>query len=163
QPQPQSDLGPSQPRVATTAMASDAALRYAPRIGAQPASLAIGPGEQKLWAVVGMDLDGLTTPAVTLRYDASAMEIMDVSFGPALQIDPRVPPVATIDRQNGLIRVTSTNDQPLRFNSGGEVLMLRVLGGTPGDTPLVVDIPELKNGNGDVVVAAISGGRARVQ
>ncbi|HUP45424.1 MAG TPA: secretin N-terminal domain-containing protein, partial [Thermoanaerobaculia bacterium] len=46
QPQPQSDLGPSQPRVATTAMASDAALRYAPRIGAQPASLAIGPGEQ---------------------------------------------------------------------------------------------------------------------
>ena len=47
--------------------------------------------------------------------------------------------------------------------SGGEILVLRILGGGPGDTALVVDIPQMKNANGDVVMAAVTGGRARVQ
>ncbi|HEU4522127.1 MAG TPA: secretin N-terminal domain-containing protein [Thermoanaerobaculia bacterium] len=166
-PQPQSNLAPSNPltAVATAAAAdvSDAAMRFAPRIAPQPASLSIGPGQQLMWTVVGMDLQGLVTDSVVLRYDPNALEIMDVSFGPAMLIDPRVPPVVTTDRPNGLIRIVSSDGKPLTFRSGGEVLILRVSGGTTGDTSLVLDIPELKNANGDVVVAAITGGRARVE
>jgi general secretion pathway protein D len=166
-PQPQSDLGtsPGPANIVATALAtpSDAALRYAPRISPQPANLGIGPGEQKLWNVVGMDLDGLTAETLTLRYDPSALEIMDVSFGPAMQIDVRTPPVVKIDRANGLIRVTPSDGKPLRFGSGGELLALRVLGGTTGETALVVDIPQLKNANGETVLAAVTGGRARVE
>jgi general secretion pathway protein D len=141
----------------------EASVRFAPRISPQPVTLSIGPGEQKLWTVVGMDLEGLTTSSVVLRYDRTAMEIMDISFGPALKIDPRVPPIAKIDRENGLIRIDSSNGLPLTFASGGEILILRVLGGTTGDTMLVLDMPEIKNGNGEVVAAAITGGRARVE
>jgi hypothetical protein len=116
-----------------------------------------------MWTVVGMDLQGLTTESVVLRYDPSAMDIMDVSFGPALEIDLRTPPVVTTDRSAGLIRIVSSDGKPLTFRSGGEILILRVLGGGPGDTALVVDIPQLKNAGGDVVMAAVTGGRARVQ
>ncbi|HUP50316.1 MAG TPA: secretin N-terminal domain-containing protein [Thermoanaerobaculia bacterium] len=166
QPQPQSDRGGGDaPTLAATAAAapSDTALRYAPRISPQPAALAIGPGEQKLWTLVGMDLDGLTAETLAFRYDASAIEVMDVSFGPAVHVDPRIPPVVTIDRNNGLIRIVSSDGKPLSFNSGGELLVLRVLGGLRGETALVVDIPQLKNGNGDVVVTAVTGGRATVE
>jgi general secretion pathway protein D len=161
-PQPQSDLG-SEPAVALAAAISDADLRFAPRISPQPASLAIGPGEQKLWTVVGMDLQGLTTESIVLRYDKSAMTVMDVSFGPALEIDLRTPPVVTSDQTNGLVRIVSSDGKPLTFRSGGEILVLRILGGGTGDTALVVDIPQMKNANGDVVMAAVTGGRARVQ
>ncbi len=165
-PQPQSDLG-SEKRVAVASVAAapltEADLRFAPRISPQPASLAIGPGEQKMWAVIGMDLQGLTTESVVLRYDARAMDIMDVSFGPALEIDPRTPPIVTSDRGNGLVRIVSSDGKPLTFRSGGEILVLRVLGGGPGDTSLIVEIPQLKNADGDVVMAAVTGGRARVQ
>ena len=160
-PQPQSDLNSARPM--TAAVTSEAALRYAPRISPQPALLDLGPGEQKIWNVVGMDLDGLTADTLSLRYDASAMEIMDVSFGPAMNIDPRTPPIVNIDRANGLVRVSSSNGQPLTFRSGGELLALRVLGGTTGDTALIIDVPGLKNGNGEAVLAAVTGGRARVE
>ena len=168
QPQPQSDLGtggnqPAALAAAVSAMPSEAAMRYGPRISPQPASLSIGPGEQKLWTVVGMDLDGLAADSIALRYDASALEILDVAFGQAMSIDPQSPPVVTIDRSSGLIRIVSTDARPLSFRSGGELLVLRVLGGLSGDTALVVEVPQLRNGNGEVVLAAITGGRARVQ
>ena len=160
-PQPQSSLDTA--RAVTAAVTSEAALRYAPRISPQPTMLGLGPGEQKIWTVVGMDLDGLTAETLSLRYDASAMEIMDVSFGPAMNVDPRTPPIVNIDRANGLIRVSSSNGQALAFRSGGELLALRVLGGTTGETALIIDIPGLKNGNGEAVLAAVTGGRARVE
>ena len=162
QPQSQLDSGDAM-KVAATAIPSDAALRFAPRISPQPAAMAIGPGEQKTWTIVGMDVAGLTTDTFVLRYDAHALEIMDVAFGPSFGVNPLKPPVVTIDRAAGLVRIASSDGGPLRFNSGGELLHLRVLGGTTGDTSLVVDIPQLKNGSGDVVAAAVSGGRARVQ
>jgi hypothetical protein len=149
--------------VEAAAEPDQAALRFAPRIAPQPAGLSLKPGEQKLWTVVGMDLDGLHTDGIVFRYDASAMEVLDVSFGSAFQIDPKTPPVVTIDRAAGLVRIRPSNGQSLLFNSGGELLLLRVQGGTPGDTSLVFAQPELKNNNGDIVVAAVSGGRARVQ
>jgi general secretion pathway protein D len=176
QPQPQSQLQSQSSsnsiepasqiaavEVEAAAEPDQAALRFAPRIAPQPAGLSLKPGEQKLWTVVGMDLDGLHTDGIVFRYDASAMEVLDVSFGSAFQIDPKTPPVVTIDRAAGLVRIRPSNGQSLLFNSGGELLVLRVQGGTPGDTSLVFAQPELKNNNGDIVVAAVSGGRARVQ
>lgn len=136
---------------------------FAPRIAPQPAELSLKPGEQKLWSVIGMDLEGLSAQRLELRYDARALEVLEVMFGPAFAFDPRTPPVITVDRDRGLIKVTSSDGKPLAFRSGGEILMLRVQGGLSGDTALVLNGPELKNANGDVVVGAISGGRAHIE
>jgi general secretion pathway protein D len=170
QPQSQSSANPSGAEVQIASAAVEleaepdqATMRFAPRIAPQPSGLALKPGEQKLWTIVGMDLDGLQTDKILFRYDANALEILDVAFGPAFRIDPKTPPVVTIDRGNGLVRIVSSNGQPMFFNSGGELLVMRVQGGTTGDTSLIFASPELKNGNGDIVVAAVSGGRARVQ
>lgn len=169
-PQPQSDNTLGDPMSSPSLVASAewheptaAALRFAPRISPQPASLSVKPGEQKIWNVVGMDLDGLTTDHFALRYDSRALEVLEVSFGPAFLIDPKTPPVVTIDRVAGLVKIISSNGQPLSFRSGGEMLALRVLGGLSGDTALIFDAPQLKNANGELVMAAVSGGRARVE
>jgi hypothetical protein len=125
--------------------------------------LAFKPGEEKMWNVVGMDLDGLTTQQLTLHYDPRTLDVSEVIFGPALIIDPQTPPVATIDREHGTVRVTSSNGKPLQFyNGGGSIASLRVRGGAPGETYLVLDNPNLSNGNGAVVNASVSGGHAKV-
>ena len=33
------------------------------------------PGEEKMWNVIGMDLDGLTTPQILLHYDPTALDV----------------------------------------------------------------------------------------
>jgi hypothetical protein len=144
-------------------MSDEAALRLAPRIAPQPMAVSLKPGEQKIWTVVGMDLDGLTTDRITLRYDPRAINVQEVMFGPAMNVDLRTPPVAVIDREAGLVKITSTDGKPLSFLSGGELLLLRVQGGVSGETVLVVDAPVLKDGHGVAVAAAVSGGRARVE
>ena len=63
----------------------------------------------------------------------------------------------------GLVKINSSNGKPLSFRSGGEMLALRVLGGLSGDTALIFEAPQLKNANGELVMAAVSGGRARVE
>jgi hypothetical protein len=140
-----------------------AALRTAPRIGAQPVTLKIKPGEMKVWNVVGMDLDGLNTNELVLHYDANALDVSEVVFGGALTIDPKTPPVATINRDTGTIRITSSDGKPLQFVSGGDVVSLRVRGGKSGETLLVMQPPDLQNASGVSVTAAVSGGRARVE
>ena len=154
-PQPQSQL---QEQSQSMALAN-----LAPRISPQPASLSFRPGEQKLWTIVGMDLDGLTTDTLTFRYDPSLLDVHEVRFGPAMSIDPKAPPVVTLDRTQGVVKISSSNGAPLSFNSGGELLQLRVQGGMVGDASLVFDVPKLKNGAGEIVAAAISGGRASVE
>ena len=149
--------------MAEAAQSDTAALRLAPRIGPQPAAITLGPGEMKVWNVVGMDVDGLTAPQLSFHFNPRAMNVMDVAFGPALLIDDKTPPVVMIDRDAGTISVKPTNGKPLQFISGGVMLSIRVHGGLSGDTFLVVDNPDLRNGGGDAVVAAIAGGRARVQ
>jgi general secretion pathway protein D len=134
-----------------------------PRISPQPAHLAFKPGEEKLWSVVGMDLDGLTTASLSMHYDPQTLDVSDVAVGTAVHVDPQKPPVVTIDRQHGQVRITSSDGKPLQFNSGGEVLLLRVRGGSPGESFLVMESPDLKNGNGALVSGAVSGGRARVE
>lgn len=147
--------------------ANDLAAAAAPvitaRISPQPVHLGIKPGEMKMWSVVGMDLDGLTTNEILLHYDPRTLAVMEVGFGSALSIDPAQPPVVTIDGSKGLIRISSSNARPLAFNSGGEIAILRVQGGLAGDTFLVVDVPEIHNGHGDVVAASVIGGRAKVE
>ncbi|HEV3484750.1 MAG TPA: type II and III secretion system protein, partial [Vicinamibacterales bacterium] len=149
--------------VTATLEPDTAALRLAPRIAPQPSTLALGPGESKIWNIVGMDLEGLSTPELLFHFNPRAMDVMEVSFGSALQFDANLPPVVAIDRNAGTIRIKSANAAPLQFASGGVVLGIRVLGGLTGETFLVIDNPDLRNGNGQSVVAAIAGGKARVE
>jgi hypothetical protein len=168
-PQPESDL--SLPSTGTVVAQSAAVVEsiatdnsgLTPRIQPQPMRLAFKAGEEKMWNVVGMDLDGLTTQQIMLHYDPRTIDVSEVVFGPALVVDPKSPPVATIDREHGTVRITSSNGKPLQFyNGGGDIASLRVRGGSPGDTYLVLENPNLTNGNGTVVNASVTGGRARV-
>jgi hypothetical protein len=134
-----------------------------PRIAPQPVKLTVKPGEEKLWTVVGMDLDGLTTMQLMLHYDPRTIDVSEVMFGPAIKLDPKTPPTVIIDRDNGTIRISSSDGKPLAFNSGGEIAALRVRGGISGETYLVMENPDLRNGRGEVVASAVSGGRAKVE
>jgi len=159
-PQPQADNSARQPSIVATAAALP---MLAPRISPQPVRLSFKPGEEKLWNVVGMDLEGLTTPQITMRYDPNALIVSDVAFGSALRVDPSMPPVVTINSQQGFVTITSSDGKPLVFNGGGEIATLRVRGGGPGESNLVVDSPALKNDRGELVASEVSGGRAKVE
>jgi general secretion pathway protein D len=170
-PQPQSQTPQSQlgkPNTGTVVAQSVAAIDnesagLAPRMQPQPMHMAFKPGEEKMWDVVGMDLDGLTTTQILLHYNPMTIDVSEVVFGPAISIDLKTPPVATIDREHGTVRITSSNGKPLQFNNGGgSIASLRVRGGSPGDTYLVLEDPHLTNGAGSVVNASVSGGRAKV-
>jgi general secretion pathway protein D len=168
QPQPQSQLSsPSTGTVVAQSVASTDTVAnntgLAPRIQPQPIRLSFKPGEEKIWNVVGMDLDGLTTKQLMLHYDPHTLDVSEVIFGPAMVVDPKTPPVATIDREHGTVRITSSNGKPLQFyNGGGDIASLRVRGGATGDTYLVLENPNLTNASGTVVNASVSGGHARV-
>ena len=158
---PQTPVPQNPPAVKPKAQMDDHTA--APRIAAQPAHLAFKPGEEKLWNVVGMDLDGLTTSQLTVHYDPAALAVSDVIFGSALKVDPTKPPVVTINREQGLVTITSSDGKALEFNSGGEIATLRVRGGGTGESNLVVDNPSLKNERGELVATDVSGGRAKVE
>jgi len=166
-PVPQSQIGKP---VTGTAVAQSIAVAdttdtagLSPRMQPQPMHLAFKPGEEKMWDVVGMDLDGLTSKEILLHYNPMTIDVSEVVFGPAMSIDSKTPPVATIDREHGTVRITSSNGKPLQFNNGGgAIASLRVRGGSPGDTYLVLEDPHLTNGAGSVVNASVSGGRAKV-
>jgi formamidopyrimidine-DNA glycosylase len=138
-------------------------MRLSPRIAPQPSTITLKPGESKVWSLIGMDLDGLSTTELLLHFDPRTMDVTDVAFGPALAVDAKTPPAVTINREAGTIRVVSTDGKALAFTSGGEVLSLRVHGGLSGETFLVVDTPDLRDLKNQTVAAAISGGRARVE
>jgi general secretion pathway protein D len=164
-PQPRSQL--STPSAGTVVAQSVAAVNsnadLAPRIEPQPVHLTFNPGEEKMWNVVGMDLDGLTAQQLILHYDPLTLDVSEVIFGPALVVDPKAPPVATIDREQGTVRITSSDGKPLQFyNGGGDIASLRVRGGAPGGSYLVLENPNLTNGNGAVINASVSGGQVKV-
>jgi hypothetical protein len=140
-----------------------AALRLAPRLAPQPSAMTLANGESKLWNIVGMDLDGLTAQELVLHFNPRAMAVTDVSVGPAMAVDPALPPIVTVDSNTGTIRVKSSNGKPLRFNGGGDVLLIRVHGGASGETFLVMQNPDFLGSTGEKVVAAVAGGRVRVQ
>jgi general secretion pathway protein D len=151
---------------ATVAAADEpdtAALRLAPRLGPQPATLTLGPGESKVWNVIGMDLEGLTANELVFRFDPRAMTVTEVTLGSVIEADPAAPPLVTVDRNQGTIRIKHADGKPLQFLGGGQVLAARVHGGLTGDTFLVMENPDFHNGAGRQVVAAVAGGRARVQ
>ena len=134
-----------------------------PRIQPQPMRLSFKPGEEKVWNVVGMDLDGLTTTQLLLHYNPQTLDVSEVVFGPAIVVDPKTPPVVTIDREHGTVRITSSSGKPLQFNNGGgDIAALRVRGAAPGETFLVLENPNLTNGSGTLVNASVSGGHAKV-
>ena len=140
-----------------------AALRLSPRIGPQPSSLTLGPGESKIWNVIGMDLEGLVANELVFRFDPRAMTATEVVLGSAIQVDPATPPAVTVDASSGTIRVKNADGKPLTFVGGGQVLAVRVHGGLTGETFLVMDNPDFRDRDGLAVVAAVAGGRARVQ
>jgi general secretion pathway protein D len=158
QPTPQ----PSTKELMATAAAAPQ-MTAQPRIAAQPATIALKPGEERLWPLVAMDVEGLSTNQIVMHYDPMAMNVAEVSFGPAMKVDPAKPPVVTIDSEHGIIRVTSSDGLPLKFNAGGDLAALRVRGGASGDTFLVIDDPRLKNIRGEAVASSVSGGHAAVQ
>ncbi|HEY6139291.1 MAG TPA: secretin N-terminal domain-containing protein [Thermoanaerobaculia bacterium] len=163
QPQSSNDLpGPSTKELMATAAATPQ-VAAVPRIAAQPAKIALKPGEEKIWPLVAMDVEGLKTNQLMLHYDPQAMQVDDVSFGPAMKFDPQKPPVVTIDARNGSIRIVSSDGLPLTFAGGGDLAALRVRGGMTGDTYLVIDTPGLKNGRGETVASTVSGGQVKVQ
>ncbi len=137
--------------------------QLAPRIAPQPATMTFTPGLEKLWAVVGMDLDGLTANQLTLHYDPTRLDISEVMFGSAIRIDPKMPPVVIIDRDHGTVKISSSDSKPLSFNGGGEIAALRVRGGLTGETSLVLEDPSLKNVRGELVASEVSGGHAKVE
>jgi hypothetical protein len=116
-----------------------------------------------VWTILGMDIDNLTLPALVLHYNPTTVDVWDVAFGPALAFDPKNPPLVTNDRATGTIRISSTDGKGLSLHGGGEIALLRLRGGAPGETFLVVEASGLRNGQGEAVPAVISGGRARVQ
>lgn len=163
-PKPQSQLStPSAGTVVAQSAVVNNNADLAPRIGPQPVHLAFQPGEEKTWSVVGMDLDGLTAQQLMLHYDPQTLDVSDVIFGPAIVVDPKAPPVATIDREHGTVRITSSDGKPLQFyNGGGDIASLRVRGGAPGGSYLVLENPNLTNGSGAVINASVSGGQVKV-
>ena len=144
-------------------LSDEAGLRLEPRIEPQPSTLTMKAGQKTTWTVVGMDLDGLTAEKLSFRYDPRSIDVEDVMFGPAMNIDPKTPPVASVDHTNGVVRIQSSDGKPLSFRSGGELLMLRLQGVLAGEAVLVFEPSDLKNEKGQVVVGAISGGRVRVE
>jgi len=149
--------------VSEPAAVSDEQSGLTPRIGPQPMRLSVKPGEEKIWTIVGMDLDGLTAKQILLHFDSHTLDISEVSFGPAMRIDMKTPPVVNIDRGTGTIKITSSNGGPLRFNSGGDLAALRVRGILNGETYLVLENPDLTNGKGSIVPSTIAGGHAKVE
>ena len=162
-----SDAAPSLESAAATSdearAIETAALRLSPRIAPQPSNITLGPGESRLWSIVGMDIDGLHAPELVLNFNPRAMDVTDVSLGNAVQVDPAKPPVITVDRTEGTIKVKSSDGKPLQFVSGGDVLVIRVHGGVTGETFLILKNPELRTPAGAHVVAAVAGGRAKVR
>lgn len=138
-------------------------LRSSTRIAAQPMTMLIKPGEEKVWTILGLDIDNLSLPELLLHYDPRTVDVWDVAFGRALAVDPKSPPVVTNDKQNGTIRIASADGKALLLHGGGEIALLRVRGGMPGETFLFVEAPGLRNARGEAVPAVISGGRARVE
>jgi general secretion pathway protein D len=166
-PQGSNELTPQQPQPKTSELMAAAAAApqvvATPRIGAQPTKISLKPGEERMWPLVAMDVEGLSTNQILMHYDPQAMDVADVSFGPALRFDPAKPPIVTINKANGSVRITSSDGLPLRFAAGGDLAALRVRGGMVGETYLVIDTPGLKNARGEVVASTVSGGQAKVQ
>ncbi len=163
-PQPQQEGAVNEPQAQVQALVvSTESNGLSPRMGPQPMRLNVKPGEEKIWTIVGMDLDGLTASSITLHFDPHTIDVSQVGFGSAMQIDLKTPPSAIIDRDKGVIKISSTDGGPLRFNSGGDIAALRVRGVLSGETYLVLESPDLKNGNGTVVAATVGGGHAKVE
>jgi general secretion pathway protein D len=141
---------------------SAAAQGLSPRMGPQPVSLAIKPGEEKLWSVIGMDLDGLTSKQLMLHFDPRSLNVVGVSIGSAIAVDPKTPPVVSVNNDTGTIKIVSSDGKPLQFIGGGEVAVLRVHGGLAGETFLVLENPDFKGRNGLSVMSSVAGGRAKV-
>jgi len=140
------------------------ATTTSPRIGMEPVKLPIAFGTQQTWRVIGMDLDGLVTESLDILYDTSTLDVTDVALGSAITVDPVSPPSITIDRAAGKIRVISTDvTQPLRFNGGGEVLLMNVKGLAPGEGFAMLDNPVLRTSDGRRSPVVTAGGRSHVE
>ncbi|HEY0155757.1 MAG TPA: secretin N-terminal domain-containing protein [Thermoanaerobaculia bacterium] len=150
-------------RPVESAAAETARLRLAPRIAPQPSSISLGAGDTAVWNIIGMDLDGLSAEELVLRFDPRSINVTEVQLGPALAYDMRTPPAVKVDSDHGVITVRSTNGKPLAFTGGGQVLAIRVHGGVTGESFLVMDNPDFRTASGQAIVAAVAGGRARIQ
>ncbi|MHB0969299.1 MAG: secretin N-terminal domain-containing protein [Thermoanaerobaculia bacterium] len=147
----------------SAAFSAEYAVAAMPRIAMQPSVLPIRPGEEKLWPVVAMDVEQLNASEIRFHYDPMSLDVAEVVLGPALVFNAATPPAATINAAEGVIRLASTDGNPLQFRDGGQIAFIRVRGGVTGNTMMVLDPITLRRGDGQGVVAAIAGGRAVVE
>jgi len=134
-----------------------------PRIAPQPMQVILTPGRESIWPISGMDLEGLSTQELVIRYDPKGMDLVGVSIGTALINEPSAPIVSKIDTLNGIIRIVPSDGSALHFQSGGELLALRVRGLAPGNTGLQIAPMRLVNAKGEVVETGLAAGRALVK
>lgn len=134
-----------------------------PRIAPQPMQVTLTPGKESIWSISGMDLEGLSTPELVVRYDPQAMDLVGVSIGSAFANDPAAPIVSKIDTLNGIVRIVPSDGSALQFRSGGELLALRVRGLAPGNTELQIAPMRLVNAKGQVVETGLAAGHARIE
>jgi len=160
-----SSSSPSTPLKAATTAAASGVTGYSqsPRLSPQPVNVSLKPGAEGSWSVVAMDLDGLTASQIVMHYDPHALDVLDLAFGPAIAIDATTPPVVSVNREDGTIRISSADKRRLQFAGGGELVRLHVRGGVSGETFLVLDNPDFRNAEGKMVMSTISGGRATVE
>lgn len=133
-----------------------------PRITPQPNVLSVAVGEVRPWAIVGLDLEGMETESIEIRYDASVLGVQSIVLGNAFVHDPLSPIATMIDDEAGSIRISSTSGGPLLFRAGGELTTLQVTGRAQGTSSLVVSPREIRR-DGVEVAAVVHGGRISVR
>jgi hypothetical protein len=97
-----------------------------------------------------------------MRYDPTAVQVIQAFPGDAIVVDSAVPRVA-IDPSKGMITMTSGDDKPLRFRAGGQLLALTVRGTGAGESFVVLEPVDLSDANGARVTVVTNGGRIAVR
>ncbi|HEY0787024.1 MAG TPA: hypothetical protein VGE86_00170, partial [Thermoanaerobaculia bacterium] len=143
-------------------VAASSVVALGPRIALQPATLQLADGEARDWTVLSMDLEGLQTPKIQIRYDPTAVQVIQAFPGDAIVADSVLPVVAS-DPSRGMITMTSGDDTPLRFRSGGQLLALKVRGTGAGESFVVLEPVDLTDANGATVDVVTNGGRVAVR
>lgn len=135
---------------------------FGPRIAPQPVTLQLADGESRDWTVLGMDLEGLQAPKIRLRYDPTAIQVIQAFPGEAIVAGATVP-VVTIEPSTGTITMTSGDGGPLRFRSGGQLLALTVRGTGAGESFVALEPVDLVDASGARVNGVTNGGRVAVR
>jgi general secretion pathway protein D len=134
-----------------------------PRVAVQPVHLKATAGEIATWRIVGLDLHDLSAGDLVIHYDPTVIAILSADIGSAFAIDLANPPAVTLDAITGTITVRATAPGGLRFQAGGDVIVLRLRGLRAAETFLVVNDPGFTGADSLPVLTAVAGGKAFIE